>query len=130
MSAPLNGSQLASDQSFDCGKRRLVQLKLEQLEFEVVNLVLRVECGGQIAAPLGIVCGDRLKRRPGFRKGFAGHQGIGLPCGFEPRERLAERTLDIEQRRLVALLGRAQLCSTISAGVRPPSRSRMDERFG
>jgi hypothetical protein len=88
-----------------------------------------------------------FRRRPGFRKGFAGHQGIGLPCGFEPRERLAERTLDIEQRRLVALLGRAQLraqppleslarldfpmrCSTISAGVRPPSRSRMDERFG
>jgi hypothetical protein len=60
MSAPLNGSQLASDQSFDCGKRRLVQLKLEQLEFEVVNLVLRFECGGQIAAPLGIVRGDRL----------------------------------------------------------------------
>jgi hypothetical protein len=45
-----------------------------------------------------------------WKKGFAGHQGISLPCGFEPRERFAERTLDIEQRRLVALLGRAQLC--------------------
>jgi hypothetical protein len=50
-----------------------------------------------------------LQRRPCLGKGFAGHQGIGLPCGFEPRERLAECTLDIEQRRLVALLGGSQL---------------------
>ena len=37
-------------------------------------------------------------------------QGVGLSCRFEPRERFAERTLDIEQRRLIALLGRAHLC--------------------
>jgi hypothetical protein len=50
---PARRSQLAPDQTFDRGKRHLlVEFDLEQLEFEIMDPVLRLKRSAEITAPL------------------------------------------------------------------------------
>ena len=77
--------------------------------------MLRVERCYQIAAPLGVIHGDRLERRPSLRKGVAGHQGIGLPCFFIP---LSAVTLSrISDEKLAAASGMSNFLRTLSAAL-------------
>jgi hypothetical protein len=87
----------------------LVQLDLEQLEFEIMDPVLCLKRRAEIAAPLRIIRYNRLERRPCFGKGLASHQGFRPLGGLELLARLGERALNVEQSGLIVLLRRAQL---------------------